>query len=74
MAGCRVDVPIVTWDETDDPAALVAAIVHDLAGAGAAPHRRLRPALGAPAAPAPAGAARSRASSSATQRAPRRCG
>jgi Xaa-Pro aminopeptidase len=34
-AGCRTDVPIGTWEETDDPHALVASIVHDRAGAGA---------------------------------------
>ncbi len=34
-AGCQTDVPIVTWEETDDPHALVAAFVHDRAGAGA---------------------------------------
>jgi Xaa-Pro aminopeptidase len=34
-AGCRTEVPIGTWEETDDPHALVASIVHDRAGAGA---------------------------------------
>ena len=34
-AGCRTDVPIVTWEETDNPHALVASIIHDRAGAGA---------------------------------------
>ena len=34
-AGCRTDVPIVTWEETDSPHALVASIIHDRAGAGA---------------------------------------
>jgi Xaa-Pro aminopeptidase len=35
QAGCRTDVPIVTWEETESPHALVASIVHDRAGAGA---------------------------------------
>ena len=35
VAGCRTDVPIVTWGEADSPHALVASIVHDRAGAGA---------------------------------------
>ncbi len=34
-AGCRTDVPIVTWEETANPHALVASIIHDRAGAGA---------------------------------------
>jgi Xaa-Pro aminopeptidase len=34
-AGCRTEIPIVTWDEADSPHALVASIVHDRAGAGA---------------------------------------
>jgi Xaa-Pro aminopeptidase len=34
-AGCRTEIEIVTWEETDDPYALVASIVHDRAGAGA---------------------------------------
>jgi Xaa-Pro aminopeptidase len=34
-AGCRTDLPIVTWEETDDAHALVASIVHDRVGAGA---------------------------------------
>jgi Xaa-Pro aminopeptidase len=34
-AGCRTDVPIGTWEETDDPHGLVASIVHDRVGAGA---------------------------------------
>jgi Xaa-Pro aminopeptidase len=34
-ASCRTDVPIGTWEETDDPHALVASIVHDRVGAGA---------------------------------------
>jgi Xaa-Pro aminopeptidase len=34
-AGCRTDVPIGTWEETDDPHALVASIIHDRVGAGA---------------------------------------
>jgi Xaa-Pro aminopeptidase len=35
MAGCRTTVPIATWDETDDPAALVARVVTELAAAPA---------------------------------------
>jgi Xaa-Pro aminopeptidase len=34
-AGCKTDVPIVTWEETESAHALVASIVHDRAGAGA---------------------------------------
>jgi Xaa-Pro aminopeptidase len=34
-AGCRTDVPIETWEETESPHALVASIVHDRAGGGA---------------------------------------
>ena len=34
-AGCRTEIPIATWEETDHPHALVASIVHDRAGAGA---------------------------------------
>jgi Xaa-Pro aminopeptidase len=34
-AGCRTDVPIVTWEETESPHALVASIIHDRVGAGA---------------------------------------
>jgi Xaa-Pro aminopeptidase len=34
-AGCRTEIPIVTWDETDSAHALVASIVNDDAGAGA---------------------------------------
>lgn len=34
-AGCRTEIPVVTWEETDSPHALVASIVHDRAGAGA---------------------------------------
>ena len=34
-AGCRTEIPIDTWDESDSPHALVASIVHDRAGAGA---------------------------------------
>jgi Xaa-Pro aminopeptidase len=33
LAGCRTTVPIATWDETDDPAALVARIVTEIAAA-----------------------------------------
>ncbi len=35
QAGCRTEITIVTWEEIEDPYALVAAIVHDRAGAGA---------------------------------------
>ena len=31
-AGCRVDVPIATWGETDDASALVASLVREAAG------------------------------------------
>jgi Xaa-Pro aminopeptidase len=34
-AGSRTEIPIATWEETDDAHALVAKIVHDRAGAGA---------------------------------------
>ena len=34
-AGCRTDIPIVTWDEIDSPHALVASIVGERAGGGA---------------------------------------
>ena len=34
-AGCRTEIPIITWDETDSAHALVASIVNDDAGAGA---------------------------------------
>ena len=34
-AGCRTEIPINTWDESDSPHALVASIIHDRAGAGA---------------------------------------
>jgi Xaa-Pro aminopeptidase len=33
--GCRTEIPIATWTETDDPHRLVAAIVHDRSGSGA---------------------------------------
>jgi Xaa-Pro aminopeptidase len=33
--GCRTDIPIVTWDESESAHAIVASIVHDRAGAGA---------------------------------------
>ncbi len=35
LVGCRTDVTTVTWEETESPHALVAAIVHDRAGSGA---------------------------------------
>ena len=34
-AGCRTEVPIATWMETDDPHGLVAALVRRPAGVGA---------------------------------------
>ena len=34
-AGCRTEIPIATWEETESPHALVASIVHDRVGAGA---------------------------------------
>jgi Xaa-Pro aminopeptidase len=34
-AGCRTEIPIKTWEETESPHALVASIVHDRVGAGA---------------------------------------
>ncbi len=35
QAGCRTEIPIATWEETESAHALVASIVHDRVGAGA---------------------------------------
>ena len=55
-AGGRVDIPIATWTETQDPAEVVARLARG-AGRLAVPRRRLGPPLVAPPAPPPGRAA-----------------